>query len=322
MWSVIVSALGVVGVVGCSTCGHQPLFPNAPWNKGCGCAKGTRPPAGVVGVAPGQPIPLAADGAPPPGSAFTPLPGSAVVQPPGTQPGLPAAPGAVPIAPPPSPATAEIRGYGPVSDSTWHAPANGGVRLAIPETAPSRDSVRLGQLEAPASAPKPAISESKTSEPPPALPLPTDIRLFVPVYDHVASGLRPANLEGLNWLKANGYRTVLYLRQPGDNEETDRQAMERRNFKYLSLEVTPQNLRDALDHFNSIVNDSANQPLFVYSNSAMITGAMWYLRFRGADRLEDSAARARAAGLGLQEELSDANRPMWLAIQKVLEPIR
>jgi hypothetical protein len=209
-----------------------------------------------------------------------------------------------------------------VSDSTWHAPANGGVRLAIPEAAPSRDSVRLGQLEAPGSAAKPLISESRTSEPPPALPSPIDIRLFVPVYDHVASGLRPASVAGLDWLKANGYRAVLYLRQPSDNEETDRQAMERRNLKYLSMLVTPENLRESFDQFNTIVNDSANQPLFVYSNSPMITGSMWYLRFRSVDRLEDNAARAKAASLGLQEEQTDANRPIWLAIQKVLEQIR
>jgi hypothetical protein len=267
-------------------------------------------------------VPLAADGAPPPGSTFTPLPGSAVIQPQGGQPGLPAGPGAVPLAPAPSPPTAEIRGYGPVSDSTWHAPANGGVRLAIPEAAPSRESVRLGQLEAPGNASKPLISESRTSEPPPALPSPTDIRLFVPVYDRVASGLRPAKVEGLDWLKANNYRAVLYLRQPGDNEEADRQAMERRNFKYLSMLVTPENLREALDQFNSIVNDTTNQPLFVYSTSSMITGSMWYLRFRSVDRLEDNSARAKAAALGLQEEPSDANRPMWLAIQKVLEQTR
>lgn len=321
LWSIIVSALGVAGVVGCSQCGHQPLFPNAPWNKGCGCAKTTHPGPAPVGLAPGQPMPLGPEAgvAPPPGSTLTPPPGSAIVQPPASQPVSPTGPGGY-VPPAPSP-PAEIRGYGPVSDNTWHAPANGGVRLAIPEIAPSRDSVRLSQPEIPGAAPKPIISESRTSEPP-AAPSATDIRLFVPVYDHVASGLRPAKLEGLDWLKSNGFRAVLYLRQPTDNEETDRHAMERRSFKYLSLEVTPQNLRQALDQFNSIINDSTNQPLFVYSNAPMIAGTLWYLHFRTADRMEDNAARAKAATLGLEEEQTDANRPMWLAIQKTLEQIR
>jgi protein tyrosine phosphatase (PTP) superfamily phosphohydrolase (DUF442 family) len=129
-------------------------------------------------------------------------------------------------------------------------------------------------------------------------------------------------LEGLNWLKAHGYRAVLYLRQPGDDEGTDRPAMERRDLKYMSLEVNPQNLREALDQFNLIVNDSANYPLFVYSRSSMITGSLWYLRFRTVDRLTDDTARAKAATLGLEEVQTEANRPMWLAIQKVLEQVR
>jgi hypothetical protein len=213
-----------------------------------------------------------------------------------------------------------ISGYGPPADSVWHAPTtNGSVQLANPEAAPPRDSVRLKTPEAPARSP--AVSESKTSEPPPA-PSPNDIRQFVPVYDRVASGLRPTNLEGLNWLKANGYRAVLYLRQAGDDENTDRQAMERRDLKYFSLEVTPQNLREALDQFNLIVGDSTNYPLFVYSKSSLVTGSLWYLRFHTVDKQTDEAARSKAATLGLQEEQTESNRAMWLAIQKVLEQVR
>jgi protein tyrosine phosphatase (PTP) superfamily phosphohydrolase (DUF442 family) len=126
----------------------------------------------------------------------------------------------------------------------------------------------------------------------------------------------------LDWLKANGYRTVLYLRRDTDDETTDRREVEARGLKYMSLEVNPQNLREALDQFNLIVNDSANYPLFVYSKSSMITGSLWYLRFRTVDRLTDDTARAKAATLGLEEVQTEANRPMWLAIQKTLEQVR
>lgn len=311
LWSVIVSVLGLAGTVGCSQCGHQPLFPNAPWNKNCGCARGARPGPAPVGLAPGQPMPIAPEGvtSPPPGSTLAPPPGSAFIQPPTGQPSIPAGP--VPPAPAPSP-PAEIRGYGPISDSTWHAPANGGVRLAIPEMAPSRD---------PGSATKPNVSESRTIEPPPA-PAPVDIPQFNQVYERVASGIRPSGYPGLDWLKANNFHAVLYLRRTSDDEASDRREMESRGIKYLSIEVQPQSLRENLDQFNQIVNDTSNHPLFVYSRDPMVTGSLWYLHFRTVNHMPEAEARSKAARVGLQEEQTDANRPLWLAIQKTLEQIR
>jgi hypothetical protein len=254
--------------------------------------------------------------APPPGTTFNPPAGSTVVQPPAGQPGSPTSPGYVPPAPSPP---AEIRGYGPVSDSTWHAPSNGGVPLAIPETAPSRDSVRLNQPIVPANPPKPVISESRTSEPPSA---PVSIPKFTYVFDRVASGERPPKTDGLDWLKDNGFRAALYLRRSTDDESSDRQQIEKRGLKYLSLQVQPQNLRENLDQFNQIVNDPSNSPLFVYSHDTMINGSLWYLRFRTVDHMTESEARTKAARLGLQEEQTEANRPLWLAIQKTLEQVR
>ena len=321
LWFTMVSALGLIGVVGCSHCGsHQALFPNAPWNKGCGCRTTPRATAAPVGIVPGQPMPVGAEtSVPPPGSALAPAPGG--------QPFYPASPSApIPSAPAPSapaPSPLEIRGYGPAADSTWHAPTtNGGIQLAIPETAPPRESVRLNSPEAAVNPRQPAVSEGRTAEPPPAAPLPTEIRQFAPMYDRVASGLRPEKTEGLDWLKANGYRAVLYLRRTSDDETSDRREMESRGLKYLSLEIQPQSLRESLEQFNFMVNDSANYPLFVYSRDPMISGSLWYLHFRTVDRLADDAARAKAAPLGLQEEQTEANRPMWLAIQKVLEQVR
>src|SRR5438552_4085684 len=136
-WFVIVSALGMSGVVGCTTsCGtHKPLFPNAPWNKNCCTGPTARPGVAAVGVVPGQPMPLGAETAvaPPPGGTFAPAPGSTFAPAPGSTfapaPGstfAPApgstvtpAPGSTfapsPQAPPPSApapsAPLEIRGY-------------------------------------------------------------------------------------------------------------------------------------------------------------------------------------------------------------------
>jgi hypothetical protein len=317
LWIVIVSALGVTGVVGCTHCGnHQPLFPNAPWNKGCGCKTTPRPGPTAIGLAPGAPVPLSPEAgvAPPPGGTL--VPGPAAPGPSGPLPGT----GAIPQAPSPS-APLGISSYGPVPDTTWHAPiTNGGVRMAIPETAPPREPVRLNTIEPPISSPpKPAVSESRSAEPPPA---PIDVPPFSPVYEQVTSGLRPSNRAGLDWLKTNNYRAVIYLRRATDDESSDRREIESRSLKYMSVEVSPENLRMALDQFNLMVNDSANYPLFVYSRDAMIAGTMWYLHFRTVDHMTDETARAKAVRLGLQEEQTEANRALWLAIQKTLEPAK
>ena len=60
--------------------------------------------------------------------------------------------------------------------------------------------------------------------------------------DRVASGLRPLLDGGLDWLQANGYRTVLHLRQPGEDDTADRKQVEKRGMKYLSMEVSPETL--------------------------------------------------------------------------------
>jgi protein tyrosine phosphatase (PTP) superfamily phosphohydrolase (DUF442 family) len=135
----------------------------------------------------------------------------------------------------------------------------------------------------------------------------------------VSSGLRPT-LEGLDWLKAKGYRTALYVRRPGEEDAGDRKAFESRcQMLYLTVEVSPQALTPAaVERFNRIVADAENRPLFVYDREGMLAGALWYLHFRTAEGLSDEEARRKAAALGLKEDESGPHREMWLAIQKYL----
>ena len=136
--------------------------------------------------------------------------------------------------------------------------------------------------------------------------------------DGVTSGMKPL-LEGLDWLKAKGYRTVLHLKQPGESDSADRAVIESHGLKYLSLEVSPETLsRQHVDAFQRIVSDKANQPLFVYDRDGSLAGPLWYLKFRLADRESDEVARLRAARLGLSESPTGNQQTMWVAVQKLL----
>jgi protein tyrosine phosphatase (PTP) superfamily phosphohydrolase (DUF442 family) len=159
-------------------------------------------------------------------------------------------------------------------------------------------------------------------ERPPAPSLPVDIPQFTTVKDRVAAGLKPYP-DGLQWLKDNGYRTVLHLRHPGEDDNADRKQVEKHGLTYLSLEVSPETLtRELAEQFNAVVNDAGKRPLFVYDKDGVLAGGMWYLYFRLAEGLGENEALTRARRLGLREEQEGEGRRMWLAIQQVLSNLK
>jgi protein tyrosine phosphatase (PTP) superfamily phosphohydrolase (DUF442 family) len=164
---------------------------------------------------------------------------------------------------------------------------------------------------------KPPVVEDR----PPSAPLPVGIPQFVKVKDQVASGLKPLQ-DGWDWLKDNGYRTLVHLRQPGEDDAPDRLEVEKRGLKYHSLELSPKTLsKTVVEEFTRLVGDKGNYPLFVYDKDGVVAGGLWYLSFRTADRLTDEEARKKAGGLGLKEEQAGDQRLMWLAIQKYLSEL-
>jgi protein tyrosine phosphatase (PTP) superfamily phosphohydrolase (DUF442 family) len=157
------------------------------------------------------------------------------------------------------------------------------------------------------------------SPPPSWQPGDGSVPQFAMVQDRVATGLRPMLDDGLDWLQAKGYRTVLHIRRPGEDDSADRRQVEKRGMTYLSLEVSPQSLsRQVVDHFNALVSDTARYPLFVYDRDGSLAGGLWYLHFRTAEQASDEAARIRAGRLGLREDGDTAQRDMWLAVQRFL----
>jgi protein tyrosine phosphatase (PTP) superfamily phosphohydrolase (DUF442 family) len=229
----------------------------------------------------------------------------------------------------------EVRGFGPAASNesyNWQ-PGDNNVRLAPPVT-PAPDSSSAGArllppetAQAQATTPTPPVmtenrrpeaSQDARDKPLPSR-LPVGISQFAMVKDKVASGARPLLDDGLDWLKEHGYRTVLHLMQPGEDDTADRKQVEKRGLQYMSLEVSPDTLtRKTVDEFSRIVGDAAGYPLFVYDRDGALAGGVWYLHFRLVDQMPDDTARVRASGLGLREDRDGAQRAIWLAVQKLL----
>jgi hypothetical protein len=198
-------------------------------------------------------------------------------------------------------------------------PDDSGVRLAIPERSPAesaRQGIRLFPPQNPEDVQPAGVRERAEGTP----SLPVGIPQFAMAKERIASGLKPT-LEGVDWLNATGYVAVLYLRAPGSDDSAERKRIENtRGLKYFTIEVSPETLStDVVEHFNKLVGDSANLPLFVYDNDGILAGGLWYLHFRLVDKLPDDKAIREAGRLGLQEKGSGENLAMWLAVQKYLK---
>jgi hypothetical protein len=198
-------------------------------------------------------------------------------------------------------------------------PDDSGVRLAIPEPSPAesaRQGVRLFPPQG-SDGVQPAGVRERTEGTP---SLPVGIPQFAMAKERIATGLKPTQ-EGVDWLNANRYVAVLYLRTPGSDDSAERKRIENtRGLKYFTLEVSPDTLsKDVVEQFNKLVGDSANLPLYVYDNDGILAGGLWYLHFRLVDNLPDDKAIREAGRLGLQEKGSGDNLAMWLAVQKYLK---
>ncbi len=258
-------------------------------------------------VNPGAPVPFAPGAAPfptlpqnpgPPSvtpSGQTPFPTAPPVPTPGPNGGLPGASGKI--------------------EANWQptearSPFEGRVLLAPPEPIPGDAKETQKKLYPPETGAPP-----KTA----ATSLPVGIAQFTQVTPKISAGMRPALDDGLDWLQAKNYRTVLHVRLPGENDAADRKEADQRGLKYLSLEVSPNLLaKETVAEFFQWLRDPQRQPVFVYDRDGALAGGLWYLWLRVIEEAPEDVARIRARSLGLREDRAGAHRDMWQSVQKYL----
>jgi protein tyrosine phosphatase (PTP) superfamily phosphohydrolase (DUF442 family) len=217
------------------------------------------------------------------------------------------APAGPPIAPPPSESAPPPPGN---AELLLPQAPPGKIRSDYPAPNGSRSGAILGEPDVAYPPPTTDIGDLSADKPTPAAKPETTnpIADFVQVKEGVGTGRRP-DLDGLDWLKTAGYKTVVFLRGQNDDDTTDRQQVEKRGFQFFSILATPETLTQRwLDEFNNQIGEVAARPIFVYSRDEGIAGATWYLHLRTAEFLTHDEARVRAGRLGLKDETTDIYR--------------
>jgi protein tyrosine phosphatase (PTP) superfamily phosphohydrolase (DUF442 family) len=211
----------------------------------------------------------------------------------------------------------EIRRYEPPLMST--APSWQPARLDTPEgTRPANDAG--AQLQPPRIPGPQQEQQPKAKSISPALPV--GIPQFAMAEDQVAAGLRPF-LDGLDWLKENGYKTVVHIHREDEDDAADRRQFEKRGLKYVAFVIKSEGLsKKQLESFSQFVEDKAGRPVFVYDKDGTLAGAVWYAHFRVAGHDDDRQARAKASRLGLKDDQTAEGKARWPAIQALLDELK
>lgn len=299
--------IALLSCAGCATSHKKCCAPRPPACPTCPPPPRTvivpgQPPAGVI-VPQGAVFP-----APPPGG-FNP----GALQP------QAAPPAAFPGGPPP-----EIRQRIPIPGEA--NVAQDPVRLTEPQAAaPAQTPLAAAPPSTPAptlAVPPPAGSPDK--EPPSlaqsaASAPPLDLPQFLLAKNKVATGLQPFP-DGVTWLRSQGYKAVLHVRQPGEDDSAARRQFEKNGLNYLTLEVKPGALtREAVEAFNNQVTDAANLPLFVYDKEGALIGGLWYLHFHLIEGVSEEKARQEALRIGLKPDQEGEHKAMWTSCQAYLQ---
>jgi len=152
-------------------------------------------------------------------------------------------------------------------------------------------------------------------------PDPVEVPGFAIVRRKVATGLKP-DPNAIPWFKNHGYKAVLHLRTPGQDDTVAKRLFERNNLRYFSIEVSPTRLtKEIYDEFVRIVDDTANHPLYVYDRDGSMAGSLWYLYHRVALGRSNETAVAEAQRLGLLLD-DPEHKKMYLAAQTLLRTLR
>ena len=137
-------------------------------------------------------------------------------------------------------------------------------------------------------------------------------------YENVATGKKP-NMDGLDRLKRNGYRTVIFLHDPAADVAPAKSLCEARGLKFVGIPMAADQLKVASEAFAVALAEKANRPVYVSDDSGDWTGTLWYIHFRATEQMNADAAKVRAASLGLGDQTrTEKSQKVWQTVQDFL----
>jgi uncharacterized protein (TIGR01244 family) len=136
----------------------------------------------------------------------------------------------------------------------------------------------------------------------PAAQDPQPIRNFLKVTPEFCTGGQP-RVEHFAKLKADGVKTVLNLRTPGEHRaDEEREAVAAAGLKYFNIPVVYTSPTDAqVDEFLRLTDDPENRPMFIHCTAAIRVGAFWMIRRVMRDGMSVEAAREEARKVGFND---------------------
>lgn len=128
------------------------------------------------------------------------------------------------------------------------------------------------------------------------------IRNFLRVNEQFCTGGQP-RIEHLAKLKADGVKTIINLRPPGEHRAAEEEAMAKElGLRYFNIPVVFGDPKDEqVDEFLKITDDAANRPAFIHCAGAIRVGAFWMIRRVLRDGWTIEAAAEEAKKIGLRE---------------------
>jgi uncharacterized protein (TIGR01244 family) len=126
------------------------------------------------------------------------------------------------------------------------------------------------------------------------------IRNFLRVNTDFCTGGQP-RIEHLEQLKADGVKTILNLRPPGEHRAAEEEeAAKKLGLRYINIPVVYASPKDEdADAFLKVTDDKDIRPAFIHCAAAIRVGAFWMIRRVLRDGLTLEAAEEEAKKIGL-----------------------
>jgi uncharacterized protein (TIGR01244 family) len=137
---------------------------------------------------------------------------------------------------------------------------------------------------------------------------------LVPNYTVVRPGLaaagRPSE-QGLQQLKAQGFRTVIDLRAAGEEGLAEEKALlESQGLRYVHVPLTAASFSAAdVDQVQAVLEDPAAAPVLLHCASANRVGAVWaVIQARAGKPMDEALAEGKRVGLRSASMIEAAQR--------------